>query len=340
MSAPPLAFSIDLAAPGKRLGFLRLSWSDDERAYGIIPVPIAVIRGGDGPTALVTAGVHGDEYEGLLIARRLIAEMQPEALAGRLIVMPGVNWPAVEARTRTSPIDRQNMNRAFPGDAKGGPTAMIADFIERAILPEIDIALDLHSGGTKSIYTPCGYVYGMGARPFRERKLAAAHAFGAPVTAVVNATASGGSLSSACERHGVPMVATELGGGARLDSAAFEIGMEGTLNLLRHAGVMHGPARDTRTQLHFTAAANAYLMAPVDGLFEGLHGLGTMVQPGELAGRIWPMDDLSREPVPVTFGAAGRILCLRTMPMVRRGDFLLHTGTPLTDNAVLGIESA
>ncbi|HRJ69796.1 MAG TPA: succinylglutamate desuccinylase/aspartoacylase family protein, partial [Beijerinckiaceae bacterium] len=185
MSAPPIACSIDLTAPGKRIGHLRLSWSDNERAYGVIPVPIAVIKGGDGPTALVTSGVHGDEYEGLLIARRLIADMQPKDLAGRLIVMPGVNWPAVEARTRTSPIDLQNMNRAFPGEVRGGPTAMIADFIERVLLPQVNVAADLHSGGTKSIYTPCGYVYGMGDRGFRERKLAAAHAFGAPATAVV-----------------------------------------------------------------------------------------------------------------------------------------------------------
>jgi predicted deacylase len=344
MAAPPLACSIDLGKPGggpgkrpgKHLGHLRLSWSDDERAYSIIPVPIAVIAGGGGPTALVTAGVHGDEYEGLLIARRLIAETPAEAVAGRLIIMPGVNWPAVEARTRTSPIDRQNMNRTFPGDALSGPTAMIADFIERELLPRADIVLDLHSGGTKSVYTPCGYVYGMGEPAFRARKLAAAHAFGAPVTAVVNATSSSGSLSAACERHGVPMVAAELGGGARLDRAAFEIGMRGALNLLRHAGVMRGAAEPTRTALHLVASAQAYLMAPVDGLFEAFHDLGDIVGAGEPAGRIWPMDDLSREPVPVTCGAAGRILCVRTMPMVRRGDLLLHTGAPMDDQEFLG----
>ncbi|MGL4241393.1 MAG: succinylglutamate desuccinylase/aspartoacylase family protein [Beijerinckiaceae bacterium] len=336
MAAPPLVCSIDLAAPGKRIGFLRLSWSDDERAYGVIPVPIAVIKGGEGRTALVTAGVHGDEYEGLLIARRLIAETLPEELAGRLIVMPGVNWPAVEARRRTSPIDLQNMNRAFPGDPKGGPTAMIADFIERMLLPQVDVALDLHSGGTKSIYMPCGYVYGMGDRQFRERKLAAAHAFGAPITAVVNATSSSGSLSAACERHGVPMVATELGGGARLDHAAFDIGHRGALNLLRHAGVMRGAAEETRTALHLTASAEAYVMAPVDGLFEAFHSLGDTLRAGDPAGRIWPMDDLAREPVPVTCGVGGRVLCVRTMPMVRRGDYLLHTGTPIGDNEFLG----
>ncbi|MFZ4533955.1 MAG: hypothetical protein ACOYOJ_19355, partial [Alsobacter sp.] len=101
---PSAACSIDLDAPGKRIGHLRLSWSDDVHAYGVIPVPIAVIKGGSGPSALVTAGVHGDEYEGLVIARRLVAELDPAEVPGRIIVMPGVNWPAVEARARTSPI--------------------------------------------------------------------------------------------------------------------------------------------------------------------------------------------------------------------------------------------
>ena len=214
--AAPLACTIDLAAPGKRLGRLELVWSDNVHAYGVIPVPIGVIAGGEGPTMLVTAGVHGDEYEGHVIARRLLADLRPEDVRGRVIVMPAVNLPAVRAASRVSPLDGANMNRAFPG-GPAGPTALIADFIERVLLPEADFAVDLHSGGTQSIYSPCGYVYAFGDPAFRRTKLAAAHAFGAPLTTVVAATSSGGSLSAACERHGVVMVATELGGGAGLD---------------------------------------------------------------------------------------------------------------------------
>ena len=332
---PPVACSIDLDAPGKRIGYLRLSWSDDGHAYGVIPVPIAVIKGGDGPTALVTAGVHGDEYEGLVIARRLIATLEPGDVPGRIIIMPGVNWPAVEGRARTSPIDRQNLNRAFPGHPSSGPTAMTADFVSRVLLPRTALAIDLHSGGTTSVYVPCGYVYGMGPRDFRAAKLAAAHAFGAPVTAVVKSMSSKGSLSAACESHGVVMVAAELGGGARFNREAFRIGYEGTLNLLRHGGALKGAAGSTRTSLYLTASADAFAMAAVDGLFEAACGLGEDVAAGGLAGHIWPMDDMSRSPVAVHFSAAARVLCMRTMPMVRRGDFLCHTGILLTDDAFL-----
>lgn len=337
MTAPmaPTA-SIDLKAPGKRIGHIELVWSDDVHAYGVIPVPIVAIVGGDGPTALVTAGVHGDEYEGLVIARSLAARLEPGDLAGRLIVMPALNWPAVEARARTSPIDRQNLNRAFPGGSEG-PTALIAAFVE-GLLPEIDIAIDLHSGGTQSIYTPCGYVYAMGPRAFRARKLAAAHAFGAPVTAVVAATASSGSLSGACERHGVPMVATELGGGARLDRAAQAIGEAGTLNLLRHAGVLHGTAIATRTSFRHTPSRRDHVMAPIDGLAETVVAPGDIVEAGQLVARVWPTDDLARPPVEVRFAEAGMVMAVRTMPMVRRGDTLCHTGIPMSDDEFLGVD--
>ena len=153
------------------------------------------------------------------------------------------------------------MNRAFPGGT-GGPTALIADFIERRLLPEVDVAVDLHSGGTRSIYSPCAYVYAFGDAAFRRAKLAAAHAFGAPLTTVVAATSSGGSLSAACERHGVAMIATELGGGAGLDPEALRIGEEGTLALLRHAGIIAGSAEGRTTQLCHVESRASTLISP------------------------------------------------------------------------------
>jgi len=332
VTPPTIAVSIDLDAPGKRIGHLELAWSDDAHAYGIIPVPIAVIANGNGPSVLVTAGVHGDEYEGLVITRKLMAEISPEAITGRIVIMPGVNWPAVRARRRVSPIDRKNMNRAFPGDNTSGPTAMIADFIERRLLPGMAYAVDLHSGGTQSVYAPCGYVYGTGERDFRDRKLAAAHAFGAPRTAVVSTTSSGGSLSAACERHGVVMVSAELGGGAALGHAGIGIGWEGTLNLLRHAGLLTGAPRPARTVLLHTASRAYYVMATIDGLFEHSVDVGADVEAGDLAGRIWPIDDLARPCVELRYAVGGTVLARRTMPMVTRGDYVCHVGQPMSDD--------
>ncbi len=332
----PIACTIDLAAPGKRLGRLELVWSDNIHAYGVIPVPIGVIAGGPGPTALVTAGVHGDEHEGLVIARRLLRDLDPEQVTGRIIVMPAVNLPAVRAAARVSPIDGGNMNRAFPGGT-GGPTALIADFIERRLLPEVDVAVDLHSGGTQSIYSPCAYVYAFGDETFRREKLAAANAFGAPLTTIVAATSSGGSLSAACERHRVVMVATELGGGAGLDRQALRIGEEGTLAVLRHAGILQGDAAGRSTRLCYVESRAHTVISPIDGMLEQRCEPGDMVAAGDVAGLVWPMDDPSRPPVEVRHAVGGVVLARRARPLLLAGDAICHSGRPINDEDFMTI---
>ena len=108
-SISPLRADIDLDAPGRHVGHVRLPHSTHESAYGWIPVPIASIKGGEGPSVLLTAGNHGDEYEGQIALLKLIRELDPAALHGRVIVMPRLNLPAAAAGRRTSPIDDGNL---------------------------------------------------------------------------------------------------------------------------------------------------------------------------------------------------------------------------------------
>ena len=89
----------------KRTGDALLRWSDDARPLGVYPIPIACIVGRSGPTALLIAGVHGDEFEGPVALSQLIDEIKPEQLEGRLIIVPALNSPAVLASQRTSPLD-------------------------------------------------------------------------------------------------------------------------------------------------------------------------------------------------------------------------------------------
>ena len=66
---------------------------------------------------------------------KLIRELDSTDIRGRLIIIPALNSPAAMAGRRTSPIDKGNLNRIFPGDAGGSPTWMIADFVERELIP-------------------------------------------------------------------------------------------------------------------------------------------------------------------------------------------------------------
>ena len=85
-------------------------------------IPITVVRNGPGRTALFTGGNHGDEYEGPVALQDLATALAPTQVRGRVIIVPFMNFPAFRAGTRTSPIDRGNLNRAFPGRPDGTAT--------------------------------------------------------------------------------------------------------------------------------------------------------------------------------------------------------------------------
>src|SRR6476469_1714434 len=101
-----LSPEIDLDGDGKQTGFLRLPHSVHRSAYGWIPIPIAQIRNrgpnGGGPTILLMAGNHGDEYEGQVALGRLIRDLDPAEVRGRVIILPSANfrrrWPAPALR--------------------------------------------------------------------------------------------------------------------------------------------------------------------------------------------------------------------------------------------------
>ena len=151
--------TLDFTAQGKQIGDLRLPWSGNEQPLGYHPVPVAVLKNGTGPTLLLAGGTHGDEYEGPAALMQLLHSFNPAQLQGRLIIFPVLNTPAVTAGARCSPLDDGNLNRAFPGNRSGGPTSMIAQFIEDVVLPECDAAIDFHSGGNACVFAPLTMVY-------------------------------------------------------------------------------------------------------------------------------------------------------------------------------------
>ena len=89
-----VTLNVDLEAAGRQVGTAAIEFSDDAHAYAAIPVPVVVLASGPGPTVLLAAGTHGDEWEGQLLLRRLIRSLDPARLHGRLIVLPAhTSWP-------------------------------------------------------------------------------------------------------------------------------------------------------------------------------------------------------------------------------------------------------
>ncbi|MGB3543918.1 succinylglutamate desuccinylase/aspartoacylase family protein, partial [Rubrivirga sp.] len=213
---------IDLEATGKQSGYLRIPHSVHRSAYGWIPIPITCIKNDDGPTLVIMAGNHGDEYEGQIAVSDLARTLLAEDIRGRLVLLPMVNGPAAEAGLRVSPIDNGNLNRMFPGNATGGPTDMIAHYVEEVLMPLADYSVDLHSGGSSLFYPPT-LLRGQGHSADETRALLQLQrAFDLPYAWVFT---SGGGLKStartamgAANRKGVINVMAELGGGNEVSS--------------------------------------------------------------------------------------------------------------------------
>ena len=130
---------VDFAKDGKQTGFIRLFHSTHDSAYGFLPIPIVVVKNGEGPTAFFSSGNHGDEYEGPVALSKLANTIDIQNVNGRIIIVPFMNTPAFLAATRTSPIDHGNMNRSFPGVPNGTVTQKIADYFN-AKLSQIKVA--------------------------------------------------------------------------------------------------------------------------------------------------------------------------------------------------------
>ncbi len=319
---------IDFDKPGKQTSVLRVVHSDNNTPWGFIPVPIACIAGGTVErcnTVLLSAGNHGDEYEGQIILRRLIQQLDPGEINGRIIFLPALNYSAVLEQTRVSSIDGVNMNRAFPGDPNTTATYAIAHYVESEILPMCIAAADLHSGGRVSDFVPCAYLRKSGEPEFMQQKLDACNAFAAPHTVVVSNTADHRSLSAACDRNEVIMVATELAGSAHVRLDATTIGYEGVLRYLHHFGLIESaPAAAQPTQYVSTPDYNYFVWATADGIFEPLVRLGNQVKVGDPAGLIHPLNDPFLPPVELTFERIGMISTIHTPAMVHRGQYVFQ----------------
>lgn len=334
MSRPSrIACPLDLEAAGKQVGHLRVPYSSNRSAYGWIGIPIAVIRNGSGPTVYLGGGNHGDEYEGPITLLRLVRELDPGRVQGRLIVLPMTNLPAVLACQRCSPIDGGNLNRLFVGDPglDHEPTKAIAHFVEEVLFPLCDAAIDLHSGGRTLDYVPSALARTGPDDPLRARKLEALRAFAAPVSYLVPPVGNDTGILGAADRKGVLALGTELGGAGTVTPTTLAVARRGVLGFLAHLGVLEPdppPIAPAATRI-VEVRPEHYLFAPRAGLFEPAVMPGEEVGAGALAGWLHDPDEPERAAEALRFPAGGLVLCRRPIPLVERGDCLYHLGADL-----------
>lgn len=325
--------NIEFGATGIQHGHAQLVQSDNAHDAAIIPVPVSVISSGPGPTALLVAGTHGDEYEGQIALQSLLRSIRPEQLDGTVIIVPAANAPAVRGGSRVSPLDGGNLNRQYPGDERGGPTAQLAQLISRELLPRADSALDLHSGGTQSTYLSCAFLYRGPTESLWREKVQIARSLGFPFVMVVAERMEPGSFNSAGDDAGIPVVATELGGGGTIDLQSLGMIRTGLRRYLADAGVLTRPLvqppRADKPAQWMELIPESTVTATMAGLFEPAVGLGGRVSAGDRVARIHSIDEPDRAPKDYFAAIDGIVAVVRRPTLVAAGSHLVHIARPL-----------
>jgi len=317
---------IDWQCDGKQLGNLCLPHSPDDDAWGVIPFPAASIKNGTGPVVVVSGAVHGDEYEGPVVIAELMRQIRAHDVFGQLILLPSFNAPAMRAGRRTSPIDKFNLNRVFPGDHFGAPTQQIARYVADTIFSRADFYVDLHAGGRSLFIEPSAHVVlAEGMDPKLSRANAElAEAFGVGITVQTSNMGDYRTSAGYTSSKGIPTLAAEMGMGGWVTGESVCATREATRRVLKHIGVLPGintvAGQHTRwTRINGT---DAYLFAPFDGYFERRFMLGENIEAGQLAGLMHQLSRPALEPEPVYFKSAGTLYAHGLAGHVRAGQNL------------------
>ncbi|OLP60560.1 deacylase [Xaviernesmea oryzae] len=327
---------IDLSRDGRQAGDLAIPFSIDRSPYYQIRIPILRVKNGQGPSLLLMAGNHGDEYEGELQLARLMRLLDPARMRGAITILPAANLPAVMAAKRCSPFDGGNLNRAFPGEPLGTPTARLAHFLETHLFPHHDVVLDLHAGGTSMAHLPCTLIERQ-ADPARFeravellRVMGGAHAFIAD-----NGPAAPTSMGAA-GRAGAIGLSGEFGGGgtvtpasmrftaAAIDRLLLALGMVDTPILSRDFAPASGPL-----QLLSLSRHSQGIYAQRRGWFEPAVALGAMVSAGDLAGWYHDLERLEQPEEPLHFAEPGIVISHRLHCDSQAGDCLIQVAEPI-----------
>jgi predicted deacylase len=243
-------------------------------------LPTIVIAGTQpGKTAVLVAGIHGDEYEGIAALWTLAETLKPNDISGRIILLPIAHTAAFGAGTRTSPVDDVNLARVFPGDPDGTITHRLAAHLFTRIVTHADLLIDCHSGGSRLVFVPVSGFYQAGgdiAAQAAEASFRAACYMSLPY--LWSLPHRSGVLSYEAARRGIAVTGCEIGGrGGRLESDSC-LYVEGIRRVLQAWGILAGTPGEQPA--YPTYLDGDWQLAPVAGFLENHVQLGQSVSAG------------------------------------------------------------
>jgi N2-acetyl-L-2,4-diaminobutanoate deacetylase len=283
---------------------------------------------------------HGNEYEGPMVVKHLLQEIQLEQVLGRIILVPVLNVAAFQAGTRESTADDGvNLNRAFVEGAGRTPalagiTHRIAAFVRETIWPRVHVVIDLHAGGDVARFALCASFHPIDD-PVQGRTIEeTARWFGTPLI-IIYQNQSPGLPPSEAERLGKITVGTELGWGKAVNAEGVRYGRQGVLA----AAIHHGQLRGSIEPIGYHKAGSqrrvsmvdrdCFTIAPFAGHYESLIDCGTKVEKGQPVGLLHDFDHIDQDPWPAAAGVDGVVIAQAWVATVPRGQHIVVVGREL-----------
>lgn len=294
--------------------------------FGIKPdsskfrIPVTIIEGKkEGPTILVDACTHGDEYEGAEAIIKLGKLLEAESFAGTFVGVPALNYEAFSFISRASITDDINLNRIFPGNSETYITHRLAStYIER-IVKHVDFVITFHGGGDVLHLEPViGYM--PGDDEVSKKTYEMAKAFNVKYTwRMQNLPFDGVTSVTYKNLLGIPSILPEVGSHCdRLHNRQknVDICLDGIINVMNHLKMMDGempkPVEQMDIELHYLHASNG-------GIQKLCKRENEIVEEGELLGEITDVFGNKIEELKAPY--RGVVLGFWSIPVIRPGDW-------------------
>lgn len=274
----------------------------------------------DGPTVLLSGGMHGDEVNGVEVVRRMIVEKLFDKLkCGTVIATPLLNVYGFINFSRAVP-DGKDVNRSFPGIVNGSLASRVARTINTEILPLIDLGIDYHCGGENRYNYPQIRITKNDKEAYDLAKI-----FGAPFLLKMNSIK--GSMRKIAHMEGIPILIYEGGESLRLDEFSIEQAVAGTKRVLQSLGMLDNIRQESGVE-SIICDKTSWIRAATSGIFFCRKTSGNFVKKGDVLGEVCdPYGTLKKK---ILAKRDGYIIGHNNTPVVYPGDALFHMAFEVT----------
>jgi predicted deacylase len=281
-----------------------------------LKIPIIVERSKiDGPTVLFTAGLHGDEINGVEIVRQLIVQKINKPKTGTIICIPVINVFGFVNQSREFP-DKRDLNRVFPGSKLGSLASRFAYNLLREVMPNVDYVIDFHSGGASRFNAPQIRIV-----PNNPELKTLSDIFNTSFTMFSKNIP--GTFRNSCNKLGVKMLLFEGGKSIDINDVITQEGVEGSKRILHHLAMLNSKKKIiTPEKETIYIEKSVWVRAKYSGMFHGYTKIGDYVTKGQLLGSI--SDPYGKVEHKVKAPNSGYIFNVNDAPIVYQGDAIYH----------------